>query len=419
MEKVEKLKVDISLRQPEPKGDAFRMVYQGKEYSERKDVGALIKQEASTLYLQAKGKGEDIEKMVGEYAGMPLMIKTTRASGFEIARLYAVGKNFRYGADIKPESDPVGLLTSFSRHVFTDPDKLLANTQEGLAIKQKSALELEKISNTPFLKADELKTKSERYTEVMKALEEQSKSKANEPTVQNDINWYRLKGMSPDEVKRTVDQFIAANSIEEIKKEPEKAFELKTAGDINVVIQQKFGYTMPKPIEAQIEEAIQNNRIKPDHACSFVESMFKETQKRYQWNNLQLPGFEAIYSKGEKLEQGDILIKVAQNAKPEQPKIYEASRMSDSINQKFLGADDSLNSLKLRVEAFAVSSEIKDVFPVYLRAITLPKQKFKRHSDADHNKIPSGKEDISLKDKIRPQVKESPVKKYERPGMDL
>jgi len=73
--------------------------------------------------------------------------------------------------------------------------------------------------------------------------------------------------------------------------------------------------------------------------------MFKETQKRYQWNNLQLPGFEAIYSKGEKLEQGDILIKVAQNAKPEQPKIYEASRMSDSINQKFLGADDSLNIL--------------------------------------------------------------------------
>jgi len=74
----------------------------------------------------------------------------------------------------------------------------------------------------------------------MKALEEQSKNKANEPTVQNDINWYRLKGMSPDEVKQTVDQFIAANSIEEIKKEPEKAFELKTAGDINVVIQQKI-----------------------------------------------------------------------------------------------------------------------------------------------------------------------------------
>jgi len=63
-----------------------------------------------------------------------------------------VGKNFRYGADIKPESDPVGLLTSFSRHVFTDPDKLLANTQEGLAIKQKSALELEKIATLLILK---------------------------------------------------------------------------------------------------------------------------------------------------------------------------------------------------------------------------------------------------------------------------
>jgi len=59
------LKTDISLRQPEPKGDSFKMLFDGREYAERKDVGAMIKQEAATLYLQAKAKGEDIERLLG------------------------------------------------------------------------------------------------------------------------------------------------------------------------------------------------------------------------------------------------------------------------------------------------------------------------------------------------------------------
>ena len=119
--------------------EAFRKIYH------------LVKERGYTLQgarEKIKQNREDIEKNVGEFAGMPLLLKSTRGGAIEIAKLYAVGRNFRYGADVRHESDPVGLITSFSHHVFNDPDKLLTQTQESLLVKQKSASELEKISTS-------------------------------------------------------------------------------------------------------------------------------------------------------------------------------------------------------------------------------------------------------------------------------
>jgi hypothetical protein len=64
------------------------------------------------------------------------------------------------------------------------------------------------------------------------------------------------------------------------------------------------------------------------------------------------------------------------------------------------------------VEQYAVATAVKDLFPRYVKAITLPPPKQHHYHHNDYGEASKPKGDVSLKDKIEPKVKE-------RPGMDL
>ena len=196
-----------------------------------------------------------------------------------------------------------------------------------------------------------------------------------------------------------------------MKKELEKPFEIQTASDIDEFIQKKFGYSLPPSIQKQLDEAIQSNKIKSDWACEFVDNMVKDTQKVFKWDIQQKAGIVSSYTKSsDKLVEGDIIIRQAKNLQPAQPDIFEAYKMTDSVNQKYLGAENSLDALKSRVEQYAFASAVKDLFPRYIKALTPPPPKSHYH---DSNKEPPKvKEDSSLKDRIKPKA-------TERPGMEL
>ena len=95
-----KINQDIKVRQPEAKGDEFKMILDGKLFAERKESGTHIKAAAQTLFLQAKVIGNNIEKNIGSYAGMNLILRTTLHDPYTIGRLSASGPNFRYSAEV-------------------------------------------------------------------------------------------------------------------------------------------------------------------------------------------------------------------------------------------------------------------------------------------------------------------------------
>jgi hypothetical protein len=165
---------------------------------------------------------------------------------------------------------------------------------------------------------------------------------------------------------------------------PVKPLEIQTASQINEFIQQKYGYSLPLFIQSQIDEFIKNKKIKPDWACDFVDDMVKDTKNNFKWDIQQKTGFVSSYTQSsEKLAKGGVIIRLAKNPQPAQPDIYEAYKMIDSINQKYLGAENSLADLKSRVEQYAVATAVKELFPRYVNAITLPppKQQHYHHDD--------------------------------------
>lgn len=53
---------------------------------------------------------------------------------------------------------------------------------------------------------------------------------------------------------------------------------------------------------------------------------------------------------------------------------HSLNKMTDSINQKYIGAENSLANLKSRVEQYAVATAVKELFPRYVNAITSPRR---------------------------------------------
>ena len=117
-EEVEKIRKDISLRAPESKGDQFVMVLGGQEYAERREAGLELIRAARLLNEKSRSTGKEVQKEVGSYAGFPLAIHASGLWDNHFAEIYAQGKYYSYGADVRVDSDPVGLIRSLHHSVY-------------------------------------------------------------------------------------------------------------------------------------------------------------------------------------------------------------------------------------------------------------------------------------------------------------
>jgi N12 class adenine-specific DNA methylase len=355
------IKEDIAMRRPEAKGEAFSIVIDGNTITDRRTAGNLIKQEADLVLRKSKATGSEVTKTIGEYSGYKLVVRASAGSLFSDANLYATATHFRYGVEVRGDSDPIGLLRSFHTQVYSGPDKLLADSVSGTKNLKSSVSEFEKLAVASFPKAEELATKEKRYAEVMEALKKESEGKAKAPVVRNDIDWENLKTLSPEQVKETISAFQSQNSIEEIKREPDaEAPDIKTAADIHSFFLEHHRIDISPSIITTIESGFKEGTLKPDQTVNFIERAISDIKENgYSWNQVTGDiGQEAFCKVPGKVSAGDFLIRRG-TENPEKPG-FEAYRIIDSSNYKYLGAEPALPALKTRVEQYVVSLAVKD-----------------------------------------------------------
>ena len=155
--RIENLYKDIASRQP-TQGDAFKVLIEGTEYTDRGIAGELINRRAQQL----RGSGKEYK--IGELAGFAVVL---RASAFEHTELVLKGANL-YSASISDSAH--GTMRSLEHTVSAFDDKL---AQAGKAVEEcrKRMAELESKVGEPFEHETKLKNLTQRQEEIVKALD--------------------------------------------------------------------------------------------------------------------------------------------------------------------------------------------------------------------------------------------------------
>ena len=105
-----------------------------------------------------------------------------------------------------------------------------------------------------------------------------------------------------------------------------------------------------------IDKGISEDKIKPDIALQIIAATIEESRAGgYTWEKSITPDFHSAYMKDKSaISHGDFVIKPSPESTPDQPK-YDAYRLVDSANIKYLGSETDVQLLKPRVEHFAAS----------------------------------------------------------------
>ena len=354
---VEKIKSDIAMRSPEAKGDAFSINIDGKTYTERKDAGELLLKKAATLGLQGRAANKNIEEKCGHYAGFPVSIRTTLDEAFTTAKLYAVTPNFKIGADIKRDSNPVGLLRSFHDRIYKDMEKRLAENEKTIEACNSKAVEYKKISESVFPKKAELLEKENRYAQVMEVLRKDSEEK-NKRDSERPLSfpWQDINTMRSSEIRKTVSDFYEKYGSLAFERSKESSLpSVSNAVEIQGVIKEKYSLTLPQPVIATIDKGITDSKISPEIVLQLTVAAIEESKARgYTWQKPTMADTLSAYMKDKaNLSSGDFLIKISSDSTKGSP-VYDAFRVLDSASSKYLGSEPDIPRLQNRVEQYSI-----------------------------------------------------------------
>ncbi len=159
---IDALSADLPIVQAHPvKEDVFSMTVMGQVFTERKAAGeAIIK---ACMLMSDPEKPLDL----GEYRGFPMQL---HCNGFKFK--VTMKQNLTYTAELS--DDPVGSVTRINNALEGMKEKI-ENNQTRLATLERELKNAQEEAERPFPKADELRKKSARLTQLDREL---SKPKA-------------------------------------------------------------------------------------------------------------------------------------------------------------------------------------------------------------------------------------------------
>jgi N12 class adenine-specific DNA methylase len=355
-EEIENIQKAIASRHPEAKSDDFKITLEGKIHTERKEAGTALKASANTLFLQSKASGNNIEKQIGEYSGFKITLRTTLQESSTIARINIITSKFNYHVDLRPDSDPVALCKGIHSQVYKGPEKTIEQIQSELTKKQQNLIEFEKIAASTFPKAEELRIKDARYTEVMAQLRKEAENKSPEQKNPHDINWAALPTMTPSEVQNAVAAFLENCPSQSPHGLADGSKNILTVEDLTKSLSEQHNLHLPPKLVCQIDGHIQSGKINASITHDLITAAVAEFgTKGYCWRKIEDHDNTLIYSRDHSNPRsGDIVVKSSPNGTD-----YEAYRIVDAKTLKLLGADSSLEAIQSRAESFAIFSLIK------------------------------------------------------------
>lgn len=353
-----KILQDMTSRPPEAKGEHFSIVINGVSYDKRQDAGAKILNEAASLFLEAKNSGHDIEKEVGTYSGFTLILRSTKNDPFSNARLSAIAANFRYSAEIRPDSKAIGICQSLHYQIYSGMDRLHADSVQTVSMLKNSLEEYKSKDNAAFPKTQELKIKEKRYTEVMSELEKQSKEQPKQEDNPHEIPWRNIRSMTPGELRSCVRNFY--ENIQPVQQKEVKIYDFQSGEGISKAIKDHYSVTLPPSIVSMIDAVLNKDRQlgHTSKAYDLLTNVIDDVRKKsYCWTGSDNE-YHASYRKDlRKLDKGDVVIKMSTE---EEKNTFHAYRLLDATNSKFLGSDASYTTVKDRVEQYVACIAIRE-----------------------------------------------------------
>lgn len=361
-ERIKNVQEDMDLRLPEMTGKDFKIILDGREYTERKEAGAFIIRLAEVQMKKGSSQSGETEKVIGSYAGYPLLLITNQNYKTEYqAKLCLQARYNRYSFYLKDDPDPVGLIRSLHHTTYNEPDNALQSYERQLQDLVMHREGYEKIVDQPFTKATELKAKEERYKEVMSELAKEQKDRSRTVKNQAVMDWKNLDKMSREEIRMMVENFLAGESV--VKKGLDTINrEIRTSSDIARETKNRYAMHIHSYILEEIESKLKNNSITVEQVMEVIGGTVNEEKKAERvWHDAKgVYGTDngpvnvvAMYCKEKKKNVlGDLFIA----GDGECFKIYGKARNG---KYKLLYKDKELASLKERAEHYCFNVALK------------------------------------------------------------
>jgi N12 class adenine-specific DNA methylase len=353
-EEVEKIRGDISLRAAESKGDDFLMVLNGKERRERREAGLELIKLSKLLNEKARGSRKEAQKEVGSYAGFPLTIRATGLWDNHFAEIYAQGKHNSYGAEVRSDSDPVGLIRSLHHSIYRGMENKLLSCERMLASKEATRPGLEKMASSRFTKAVELEQKEARYKEAVEAIQEHNEKHLARAS-EYPFDWETLDEWSVEKVALEAQRYLGGTSTIMIAKKSEEL--APSSSSIGQRVRNLYAIELPESLLKSIDEKMCGGKLKPQRAMEIVESAIRDFAARGpRWNEGNGDGLLGSYRRSEGgASVGDILIKKASG--PDR-QTYKAFLVNRDGSEKCLGSDGNLLAVKERARRFYIFNSV-------------------------------------------------------------
>ncbi|MCW8965312.1 MAG: hypothetical protein OQK82_01295 [Candidatus Pacearchaeota archaeon] len=352
--KKESIEEDLAVRSPYLKGDAFFIEIRGETIKKRKEAGEMIIAIAESLRRQVKEKNhrEVMKEKIGRYAGFEIGIEAGNQFGEIVPRLVAYGK-YQYSTEFKKDPDPVGLINSFNYALYHQLDEMHASVSKEIATCQKNLEEYHVLVDKKFEHGEEIVKKELRQSEVIELL-----AKENEKQKEASVSfpWNTLSQMSFKEIREACEEFSRATSISVSPHERE--ITIATIEDIRKDISEQFSVILPSSILVKIQETSIAGNMKLDQAHLMICETIRSHEKAgYLWE-LDVPqaGVYARYGLSDGKMNNSIVVRRVEDSGKES---FEAYRIQ-SGREKYLGAENSFDAMKKRVEQYVVCLLVRD-----------------------------------------------------------
>jgi hypothetical protein len=351
---VEKTRHDMSVRVPEPKGEEFRMIIGGREYKERREAGLELIKAAKLLNEKARSNKKEVEKSIGSYAGYPVMVRANGLWDNHFAEICVKGKYYAYGADVRADSHPVGVIRSFHHAVYKGMDNKLDYHEKMLRSREATKPGLEKMASSKFNRSAELEEKEAHYKVVVDSI--QAHNKENRERIDEcQIEWEGLELWSAEKVKEEIERYLNSAATVMV---PGKNVEVpSTARQILAETKNLYGLELPGLLLSSIDTAISEESLKAEIAMHIIEGAIRDFEaKGPSWIEGNGDGLAGSYARSKGLVcAGDVLIRKALEPEGER---YRAFIITNGGSEKFLGGDDNLRDIRERTRRFYIFNSI-------------------------------------------------------------
>ena len=350
-QEVEKIRTDISLRAPEPKGDEFFMVVNGKEYRERREAGQELIKVARLLNEKARSSRKEVQKATGSYAGFPLSIHASGMWDNHFAEVYAQGKHYAYGADVRIDSDPVGFIRSLHHSIYKGMESKLASCEKVLASRESTRPGLEKMAESVFTKTAELQQKEARYKEVVEAIKEHNEKHVGRAE-EYSLDWEAVDGLTAEKVAQEVERLVSGASTVIVSEHREES--VHSSSQIQDRTKTLYAFELPQKLLESIDEELCCGKLTSQKAMEIVDGAVQDFDLTGpRWCEGNGDGLAGSYRRKEgHTSLGDVLVRKAEG------QTYKAFLVTKDGLEKYLGRDESAGAVRERARRFYIFNNI-------------------------------------------------------------